>query len=326
VDTKLLDLGAGKPHSILTPGQARRRQLLQAALVGSGLLAAGVARSEGKVLVPGPSYMGAPIVQRVNEAGFPEIGQGGFGPMTQFVAPVAVAVSPMQDIYVADAGLAVLFRFDPSLNVLSIVRGIRVTQQTRIAAMSDGSVVVANGGTVPAVRITRSGRPLQGIDGRLGSAFYDEVAIDSTSGKYYGLDRVQGRLEEIMPHGGGATLLPAGVLPQVPLSMAMDGKTLYVAGRTCQCVVAIDMFASRDVTVIAEDAGEISAMAAGAGWLALADRRDKMIRLYRAGAELAEIDFQTLRLVDPRGMAIANQTLYVVDTVSRRLLTFRIRA
>jgi sugar lactone lactonase YvrE len=151
------------------------------------------------------------------------------------------------------------------------------------------------------------------------------VAIDATSGRYYGLDRVQGRLEEIMPHGGGAILLPAGLLPQVPLGMAIDGKTLFVAGRACQCVVAIDLFASRDVTIVAEEAGEISALAAGAGWLAVADGREKVLRLYRAGALAAEIDFPSLRLADPRGMAIANQTLYVADAGSRRLVTFRMR-
>jgi hypothetical protein len=209
---------------------------------------------------------------------------------------------------------------------MSVIRGVRVTQQTRLAALNDGSVIVANGGSVPAIRISRSGKPLQAIDGQLGSAFYDEVAVDSVSGKYYGLDRVQKRLEEIMPHGRGATILPERLLPEQPVAMAMDGQKLYVAGRSCQCVVAIDLFGTRDATILVEDAGLISAMAAGGEWLVVADSRDKIMRIYRQGALVGEPDYQTLKLMDPRGMAISNQTLYIADALARRIVTFRMRS
>lgn len=323
---KLVDQDAGSVVSELSLPSSRRRRLLLAAVAGSGLLAMGGANAQGKVLVPGPSYMGARLMQRINEAGFPDAQQGISGQMTMFVFPVAVAVTPMHDIYIADSGLSALFRYDAALDAMSVVRGVRVTQQTRLAAFPDGSVVVANGGAVPAIRMSRTGRPLQVIDGRLGSAFYDEVAVDSASGKYYGLDRVQRRLEEVMPQGGGATILPDRLLPEQPVAMAMDGQKLYVAGRSCQCVVAIDLFGSRDSVIVAEDAGQISAIAAGGDWLVIADARDKMLRVYRQGALLAEPEYQTLRLMDPRGMAIANQTLYIVDAAARRLATFRMRS
>lgn len=323
---KLLDPAAGKaPFHSLTASPARRRFLL-AGVGSAALLSTGLAGAQNKVLVPGPAYMGARILARINETGFPDLRGDNFGPMTLFVAPVAVAVSPMRDIYIADAGLSALFRYDPMQDAMSVVRGARVTQQTRLAALSDGSVMVANGGSIPATRYTRTGRPIQRLDPQLGSAFYDEVVVDSTSGRYYGLDRVQGRLEEIMPHGHGATVLPEGLLPVQPITMAMDGRTLYVAGRACQCVAAIEMFGNRQMAVVADDAGQISALAAGDGWLVTADVRDRVIRVYRQGALIAEPAFGTLGLTDPRGMAIAHQTLYIADTVSRRLLTFRIRA
>lgn len=303
-----------------------RRRLLLAGLAGSGLLLTGQAGAKGKVLLTGPAYMGGRLLQRVNENGFPDMQRDNFGPMTLFVAPVAVAVSPLRDIYVADAGLSALFRYDPMQDAMTVIRGARVTQQTRLAALSDGSVVVANGGAIPATRYARNGRLMQALDPQLGSAYYDEVAVDATSGRYFGLDRVQRRLEEIMPHGRGATVLPEGLLPEQPITMAMDGQTLYVAGRSCQCVVAIEMFASRDLTVVAEDNGQIASLAAGDGWLVTSDLRDRMIRVYRQGAMLAEYEFGSLGLSEPRGMAISGQTLYVVDTAARRVQTFRLRA
>lgn len=319
VDTKLRDPGAGE-HS------PQRRRLLQAALGGGALLGAGFAAAEPRVLLPGPAYMGARLLLRVNEAGFPDPRLDSFGPMTLFVAPGAVAVSPQRDIYVADAGLGTLFRYDPMLDAMSAIRGVRVTAQTRLAALPDGSVIVANGGAVPASRFTRSGRLLQTLDPQLGSAYYDEVAVDPASGKYYGLDRVQRRLEEVMPHGRGATVWPEGLLPELPIAMAIDGQQLYVAGRTCQCVAAIELFAGRDLKVVVEEAGQVSAIAAGDGWLVLADARDRVLRVYRQGKPVAESGYQALGLLEPSGLAIAQQTLYVADVVGRRIATFRMRA
>jgi len=325
VDTKLQDPDAGKASCQTGAAGLPRRRFLLAGLGAGAFLLGGRAGAKGKVLLPGPSYMGGRLVQRVNDSGLPEMRADNFGPQTLFIAPVAVAVSPWRDIYIADAGLSALFRYDPMQDAMSVVRGVRVTPQTRLATLGDGSVIVANGGAQPASRYSRSGRLLQTLDPQLGSAFYDEVVVEATSGRYFGLDRMQGRLEEIMPHGGGAQVLPAGLVPEQPIGMAMDGPLLYVAGRTCRCVVSIEMFGSRQMNVVVEEAGLVSALAAGDGWLAVADGDARVLRVYRQGTLLAEPPFAELGLVEARGMAIANQTLYIVDSVGRRLLTFRMR-
>lgn len=319
---RLQDQDAGKS----APGKWTRRHLLLATLATAGVVLSGWARARGGALITGPSYIGGRIVQQVNEAGFPDLRAGNFGAMTQFVAPVAIAVSPMRDIYVADAGLALLFRYDPMQEIMSVVRGARVTQQTRLVALSDGSVVVANGAAAPAARYARSGRLIQQLEPQFGPAYFDDLAVDAISGRFFGLDRVQQRLEEIMPHGVGGAILPEGLLPVQPYAMAMDGANLYVAGRSCSCVVAIEMFARRNVTVVADEIGQISALAAGDGWLALADVQARQLRLYRQGALLAESSFATLGLAMPSAMAIAGQVLYIADQAARRILTFRMRA
>jgi hypothetical protein len=322
VDTKLLDLGA------IDAMQASRRRTLKtlASLAACGF-APLLPAAEARHILPGQIFSGSRIIQRPTEGGFPDLRTGGMGLPTQFVFPVAVAVTPTRDIYVADAGLNAIFRVDPMLDAMNPIRGVLVTQQTRIAVTSDGSVIVANGSAAPVLRIGRSGRVIQNIDAQLGGgSYYDEIVADAASGRYYGLDKVQRRLEEVMPHGRGGMLLPQEMVPEQPTAMAMDGQKVYIAGRGCQCLAAIDVFGMRSMEIVAEDIGQAIALAAGDGWLAVADARERQIKLWRQGALLAEADFAGLGLMDPRGMSIAQHTLYVADGASRRVLSFRLRA
>ena len=320
MDTKLLVPGAGNPASLL-----RRRLLLAAGAALTLAARAGRLRAApGDVITPARSYMGARLLQRVNPAGMPEMRPDTFGSMTLFIFPMAVAATPM-DLYIADLGLGGLLRYDPMLDAMAVIPGVRVTQQTRIAALPDGSVIVANGGAIPSRRFSRSGRPLQSLDSQLGSAFYDEVAVDPNSGRYYGMDRVQGRLEEIMPQGSGATVLPPGLLPDLPQAMTMDNRRLYVAGRACGCVVGIDLFGNRGKEVVADDLGNVTALAASDGWLAVADGQERQLRLYREGILRADPGFSELSLINPQGMTIFNHLLYVADPGGRRIASFRLR-
>lgn len=322
MDTKLLDRGA------INVTQASRRYCLKAfATLAASALAPTLLAAEGRHLLSGQAFSGSRIIQRPTDGGFPDLRTGGIGLPTPFVFPVSVAVTPTRDIYVADAGLNAIFRIDPMLDAMSPIRGVMVTQQTRIAAASDGSVIVANGSAAPVLRIGRSGRIIQNVDAQLGGgSYYDEVVVDSASGRYYGLDKVQRRLEEVMPHGRGGMVLPQELVPEQPTAMAMDGQKIYIAGRSCQCLVAIDVFGMRSMEIVVEDAGPATSLAAGDGWLAVADARERQIKLWRQGALLAEADFAGLGLMDPRGMAIVQQTLYVADVAGRRVLSFRLRA
>ncbi len=283
--------------------------------------------AEGKHILHGQVFPGSRVIQRPTEGGFPDLRKGGIGLPTAFIFPVSVAVTPTMDIYVADAGLGAIFRIDPMLDAMNLIRGARVTQQTRIAATSDGSVIVANGSAAPVLRIGRSGRIIQNIDAQLGGgSYYDEVVGDSASGRYYGLDKVQRRLEEVMPHGRGGMVLPQELVPEQATAMAMDGQKIYLAGSGCRCLAAIDIFGMRSMEIVVEDIGPTTALAAGDGWLAAADARDRQIKLWRKGALLAEADFAGLGLMDPRGMSISQHSLYVADGAGRRVHSFRLRA
>jgi len=316
VDTKLPAPAAGRPLDA-----RRRRLLLAGALAG---LSPALRAGSPAVLIPGPVHVGARLLQRVSPTGMPEARPDTFGPMTLFVFPTAVAATPF-DLYIVDPGLGALLRYDPALDAMAPVRGARVSPQSRIAALPDGSVALANGGALPVQRFARGGRQIQTVDPQLGSAPYDDIVADPSSGRFYGLDRVQGRLEETMPQGRGGVVLPPGLLPDLPVALAMDDRRLYAAGRVCACVEAIDLFGSRSKEVVAEALPQVIALAAGGGWLAINEGSERLLRLYRDGLLRVERHHSDLQLVNPQGMALANGTLYVADAGARRIATFRLR-
>lgn len=308
------------------PNESRRRCLKGLAAAPLAGLVPGLLRAESRHLQPDRIYTGSRVVQRANPAGFPDPAMGGIAPPMQFVLPVAVAAIPGGDIFIADAGLATIFRLDPMMDTMRAIPGIRASQQTRLAATPDGSLIVASGSAAPVLRFDRGGRPVQFINPLPGAGtYYDEVAVDAASGRYYGLDKVQRRLEEVMPHGQGGVLVPQQLVPEQPTAMAMANGRLFVAGRACQCVVAIDVFGNRDGEVVVDDLGQVTALAAGGGWLAMLDGRDRLLKIWHKGALVVDSQYAGLGLMDPRGLALGQQMLYVADGASRRLVSFRLR-
>lgn len=313
-----LGQAAGSPAN-----PARRRLLIAGA--GFALARRAPAAAPGAVLVPGPVHVGARILARTTIAGTPEVRPDTFGPMTLFVFPVALAATPF-DLYIVDAGLGALLRYDLALDAMAPVRGARVSIQSRLAALPDGSVALANGGGIPMQRFSRGGRLMQTVDPQLGSAPYDDVVADPSSGRIYGLDRIQGRLEETLPHGRGSVVLPPGLLPDLPVALAMDGSRLYVAGRACTCVEIIDLFGARGKAVLAENTPQVVALAAGGGWVVVNEGGERVIRVYREGNLRAESGYAELQLINPQGLSLSGNTLYVADAGARRIASFRLRA
>lgn len=315
---KPMDPGAGE-----RPRRFGRRYFLKGGLASFALSALGVAADEPAVATAAGSYVGGRLLRRVDPRGFPLAGPDTFGPMTLFVFPVAVAAGPF-DIYIADAGLAVLFRFDPTLDAMMVVPGVRVSEQTRIAAVQDGSVVVTEGRMGAPRRFSRTGRLMQTIDPQNTAHRFDEIVVDPVSGRYFGLDRVQHRVEEVLPLGRSSNILGDDLLPRLPSALALDKDTLYAAGQDCQCIMAIDLF-RRDRQVLVEDVIQATAMAAGDGWLVVADNVERVLRIYKDRILRADPDYGALGLANPQGLSVARDKLYVADPGGRRIATFRLR-
>jgi len=322
-------------HPVLAAGNLLRRRLLHAGAAGAagvlwgGLLSACTAPTRSSpspagiagVLSPMRTLQGARLILRPSPTAVP-IPHDGFGAMTQFAFPVAVAANSF-DIFIADAGVQRLYRYDPLVEAMAVLPGVLVTPQTRLALGTDTSIYVSNPGSMPVRRYDRNGRQLQEIDPHLGAARYDEVAIDRINSTVYGLDRVFGRLEAVHPLGHSAILVHDELLSGSPTAIAWDERLLYLAGGHCGCVVAIDPEQGTR-TVVAEGFRQPSAIAVRDGWLVVLDRIERKLTLFHHGQLRGEATAESLRLVDPQGIALGGGFLYVADAAGRRVAIFRL--
>jgi hypothetical protein len=272
-------------------------------------------------LTPVQSLHGARLMPRVGPGGTP-VPHDGFGPLTFFVFPVAVAASPFATV-IADAGAGRLYRYDPAVDAMAVVPGALVTPQTRLALGPDGSVYVANRGSAPVRRYDRDGRLLQEIVPYPGGAAYGDIAIDGVNGMVYALDQGLGRVEEVHPLGRSATLLAEELMYGPPTAIAWDDRRLYLAGVHCGCVVAVSPL-ERTRTLVAQGLRRPAALAAGDGWLAVLDTAARKLSLFRHGLPYADATTESLRLIDPQGIALSGGLLYVADAAGRRVAVFRI--
>lgn len=275
------------------------------------------------VIVPVRSLAMARLILRVNQAGAPTFEAGAFGGFTPLVFPVDVAASTL-DLFIADAGVGRLYRYDATVDAMAVIGGVRVTPQTRLAASPDGSVLVSDPAIGGALRFDRAGNLVQRIDARLGAARYDDIAVDPESGRYIALDRLQQRIEEVHPVGRSGVVLVDRQLPDGPVGIALDRRLIYVSGRHCGCVVAIDPASGRQTTLI-DELKDVGPLAAGGGWLAIADGVQRRLFLHRDGMLRGEPSFDALKLANPQGLAIVNDTLYVADGAGRKVSVFRLK-
>lgn len=323
-------------HQALVAGNLKRRQCLRAGLVGlggvlSGTLLSACAEIEReramrpaggtRVLVPLRTIAGGRIVLKSSPTGMPTA-QDGFGPMTQFVFPVAIAADSF-NMYVADAGASRLYRFDPLVDAMAVVPGVVVTPQTRLALGKDLTLYVTSPGTASLRRYDRGGRPLMEINPRLGAARYDDIAVDRDSGTIFALDRSFGRLEEINPLGRSATLINDEILSGSPTAIAWDDHQVYVAGAHCGCVVALPSH-THGRRVLATGLRQPSAMAARDGWLVVLDTVERKLVVFYHGELRGAPGVETLGLIDPQGVAVESGMLYVADAGGRRVAIFRL--
>lgn len=317
--------------SAFAPDAGRRRVL---GLAAASAVLAGCSPASGKrpdlqpstvssVIVPVRSIIAARLILRVNQAGAPTFDAGSFGGHTPLVFPVDVAASTL-DIFIADAGSNRLYRYDPTMDAMAIIGGAPVTPQTRLAASPDGSVLVSDPAVGVALRFDRAGNLLQRIDARLGASRYDDIVVDPESGRYVALDRLQQRLEEVHPVGKSGVVLVDRQLPDGPVGIALDRRLIYVSGRHCGCVVAIDPATGRQQPVI-ENLKDVGPLAAGGGWVVIADGVQRHLFIHRDGMLRGEPSFDALKLANPQGLAIVNDTLYVADGAGRKVSVFRLK-
>ena len=212
-----------------------RRRLLQA---GAGLLAAVCAGCAGAVprrstapLEPLFSISGARLISRIDAAGGAM--PGAIGQYLPLVFPVAVA-SSFNDIYIADAGVSRLYRYDRAFDAMAVMSAGRIDPTTRLQTGPDGSLYVLDAFASEIRRYTRGGQQLPTLRSRQATSRYSGFVVDSLTGKAYAVDSAHLAIDEIQPLGNLAIefqrLDEAG-------PVATDGRGLFVGSARCGCIV-----------------------------------------------------------------------------------------
>lgn len=218
----------------VAPVAGSRRRLLKAgaallAVAAGGRLAA-APRGEA-ALEPLFAIPGARLVTRVDIGG--NAMPGDVGQYVPLVFPVAAAAS-FNDIYIADAGVSRLYRYDRALDAMAVMPEPRIGTTTRLQAGPDGSIYVLDTFASEIRRYTRGGRPLPSLQPRLGTSRYAAFAVDPLNAKVYAVDSAHLTIDEIQPLGQLSIqyqrLGEAGPI-------ATDGRGLFVADASCGCVV-----------------------------------------------------------------------------------------
>lgn len=221
----------------VAPDAGSRRLWLRA---GAGLLAAlcaacvastGGERRSHALLEPIFAIAGARIATRMDVAG--GIAADAIGAYVPLVLPVAVAAS-FNDIYIADAGTARLYRYDRSLDVMAAMPETRIGPSTRLQAGADGTIYVLDPAAAEIRRYTRAGRALPTLRPRLATSRYNGFALDPLTGRGYAVDSAHLVIDEIQPLGQ-LSIEHLRIDEAGPI--ATDGRSLYVGSARCGCVV-----------------------------------------------------------------------------------------
>lgn len=210
------------------------RGLLRAAclLVASSIGCAFAADARrDPVLEPLFSITGARLIARTDVGGGAT--PGAIGAYVPLIFPVAVAAS-FNDIYIADAGAARLYRYDRGLDAMAVMPAININRATMLQTGPDGSIYVLDPFAAEIRRYTRGGKQLPSLRSRQATSRYSSFTLDSLTGKAYAVDSAHLVIDEIQPLGQIA--LDFLRLDETG-PIATDGRGLFVASASCGCVI-----------------------------------------------------------------------------------------
>jgi hypothetical protein len=289
----------------------RSAALLCIALGGCAAAPADGVRS---ALAPGPVIRGARLEAT--------------GPYTLLLNPLAVAGSGAE-VYVADAGLALLLRVDPYAGVMTPVLRRAFAPGTRIAADADGTLYVLDAVERRVRRYARNGRLLvdYAVDATVGSV--TDMVLDSARGRLLVADSLHRQLVVFHPLGRAFEVLPLRASDRDAVlalgALAAGPAALHVADPRCACIARID----RD--------GRVSGTY-GHGELRqpgrlVVDRFDRTIvadagslKVLQAGRVTEEIAFARFGISSVTDLALAEDWLYLADAQRREVRMLRVLA
>lgn len=262
-------------------------------------------------LAPGPLIRGA----RLENA----------GPYTLLVNPVAVA-GQGHEVYVADAGLALLARIDPYAGVMAPIVRRAFVAGTRLAADADGTLYVLDPAERRVRRYARNGQLLADyrVDATAGSV--TDMVLDRARGRLIVADALNRQLVAFHPLGRAFEVLPLRESARdstFSISGLASGRDeLYVSDTRCACVVRIARHGQVLGTFGHGDLRRPGRIVVDRyERVIVADDADRSLKVFRGG-RLAEQ--AALGLFAVADMALADDWIYIADTAGRQVRALRV--
>ena len=302
-------------------------------LVACGMLsfslvahAAESAPAQEKVLVPGQAITGGRLAARLDANGIPL--PGALQGFLTFVFPSALAARG-PDLYIADSGTRKVYRFDATLQALSVVPGIVAMPWTRLQVGADQSLFALDAGSSTILHYTRGGQLLRTLNDPLATASLAEFVVDEAFGQIIASDQMNRRLRVISPLGGASRpLSPVGESESMALgALARIGRTIYAVDRGCSCIAAMDDEEGRVRERIGQGLlTQPRALAADRyGRLFIADDFDHALKVFLRGALVASYEARMLHVIEISALAVDESILYIADGPGAQVAVFHIR-
>ncbi|MCK9283244.1 MAG: hypothetical protein M0P39_03075 [Rhodocyclaceae bacterium] len=239
------------------------------------------------------------------------------GPYVPLIFPVAVAGS-FGDLYIADAGVSRLYRYDRGRNAFAVIPNVRIGPNTRLQTGPDGSLYVLDPFSSRIDRFTRGGTRLTTFHPRQPASRYSDFVVHPLSGRLYAVDSAYLCIDEIEPLGNIA-IERLRIEEPGPVAIT-DRGILYLGGANCGCVN--EWIEGRSGRRFA--AGKLRlprALAVIGPQIVGLDGERNIVLIHEEGMD--KIAPRPLGLLAPEGIAAAQGLLLVADGAGQRVTAFR---
>lgn len=286
------------------------------------------APAQEDVLSPWQTITGGRLVSQLDANGFPV--PGALQGYTALISPTALAVRG-NDLYIADSGARKLYRYDYTLQAMSVVPDsngypLAVMPWTRMQVGVDQSLFVLKAENSTILHYTRGGRLLQTLVDPLITARLAEFVVDEALGWIVASDKLNNRLVMLHMFGNASRVIDSTGREFVPLgALTLVGRALYALDTGCSCVVALDEEGRVLERIGQKVLIQPSALAVDRnGLIFVADSVDHALKVFRRGELVASYGTSLLGVTEISALAIDEGNLYVADGQGAKVLAFRI--
>lgn len=287
-----------------------------------------IAQAQQNVLSPWQTIQGGRLISQLDANGFPV--PGALQEYTALISPTALAVRG-NDLYIADSGARRLYRFDHTLQAMSVVSDIdgyplAVMPWTRMQVGVNMSLFVLKAENSTILHYTRNGRLLQTLADPQMTSRLAEFAVDDSLGWLVASDKQNNRLLVLHMLGNVSRVIDPVGREFAPLgALTLFGRTLYVLDTVCSCVAVLD-----EEGHVLERIGQKALIQPRAlavdrnGLIFVADSVDRSLKVFLHGALIASYSAPSLGVTEISALAIDEGSLYIADGQGAKVMAFRI--